>query len=69
MRILFRSLAVWLLLVFILVPSLSVHAGPTAWSARQVNVYDLIDAVNGLRLAHGLTPYAVSPILMFTAQN
>ena len=37
--------------------------------ASQVTVYDLIDAVNALRLSYGLNPYTVNSILMFTAQN
>ena len=30
--------------------------------------YDVIDAVNALRTSYGLTPYRISPILMYTAQ-
>jgi uncharacterized protein YkwD len=31
--------------------------------------YDLIDAVNALRASHGLAPYSINSILMYTAQS
>jgi len=31
--------------------------------------YDVIDAVNALRISYGIAPYTISPILMATAQN
>ena len=37
--------------------------------AYEMTVYDLINAVNALRAAYGLTPYSINSILMFTAQN
>ena len=40
------------------------HAPQAASSA-----YDLIDAVNALRASNGLSPYNISSILMYTAQN
>lgn len=36
---------------------------------HQVNVYDLVNAVNALRASYGLPAYSINSILMFTAQN
>src|SRR5690606_36486608 len=40
-----------------------------AQPVSQVNVFDLVNAVNALRAAYGLPAYSINPILMFTAQN
>ena len=41
------------------------RAGPL----HQMNVYDLVNAVNALRASYGLPAYSINSILMFTAQN
>ncbi len=47
----------------------SVLASSHPRSSSQSSASDLIAAVNALRLANGLAPYSVSPILMQTAQG
>ena len=61
----------WLLLFLFLVfstPLGAVKAQPAA-APRLDSPGDVIDAVNGLRVSHGLPPYTMSSILMGTAQG
>jgi uncharacterized protein YkwD/LysM repeat protein len=48
------------------------HTRASAWTglaALGSNAYDVIDAVNALRAAHGLSPYSLNSTLMGTAQT
>ena len=65
---LFVLIGIFIMIVAFSFPSTSAaetaHAPQAASSA-----YDLIDAVNALRASNGLSPYIISSILMYTAQN
>jgi len=50
-------------------PSMLVQAGSRREPQLQINAIDVANAVNALRTAHGLTPYSINSILMFTAQS
>jgi uncharacterized protein YkwD/LysM repeat protein len=45
------------------------HAAPPAGLPSYSTAYELIDAVNALRSANGLSPYRIDPILMSIAQG
>jgi uncharacterized protein YkwD len=59
--------SLWVSLAFI--PTTHARADSPQQPELQINAYELINAVDGLRAAYGLAPYSVSSILMFTAQN
>ena len=61
-------IAVTLLVFVALIPLESAHARTVRLPTLQSSAYDLIAEVNALRVANGLPPYTVSPILMGTAQ-
>ncbi len=62
--------SVMLLLIVVFHVFTPVSAAPSnSRNAQDVNVYDLVNAVNELRAAYGLAPYTINSILMFTAQN
>ena len=65
------SAALLILLLFLAValqPIAAVSARPAA-APLMASASEVIDAVNGLRISHGLPPYTVSSILMGTAQG
>ncbi len=64
----FRPMAMVCFLLSLLSSTTSSHAASRSGSIAPSSAYELIDAVNMLRAAHGLTPYKISPILMSTAQ-
>jgi LysM repeat protein len=57
------------LTLIILLLNFPVHAKPSHAPDFDISPYDLVDAVNALRVAYGLPPYSLNSILMFTAQN
>jgi len=61
--------AVALLVLGILLTYDGVSAQPVTSPSMQSSANDLIAEVNALRVANGLQPYTVSPILMGTAQS
>jgi len=58
-----------LLLIFIAVPKQGAEAKVAQIHALQSSANDLIAEVNALRIANGLTPYTINPILMQLAQE
>lgn len=62
----FTTIALSLLITFF--PFKNVSAQPATLPHLQSSANDLIQEVNALRVANGLPPYTVSPILMGTAQ-
>ena len=68
MRKLFLSGLALILVSMGAVLSQPVRANPRALLPADANGSDLVDAVNALRAAHGLTGYNVNPILMTIAQ-
>src|SRR5688572_7566043 len=64
-----RRLAPILPILLMLLVSVPARAQSIHRPAYVMTVYDLINAVNALRAAYGLTPYNINSILMFTAQN
>ncbi|HEX5807198.1 MAG TPA: CAP domain-containing protein [Anaerolineales bacterium] len=57
------------LLILLMFVSTSIsYAAPEAKPALAGSPLDLVNAVNGLRVAYGLPPYSINPILMSTAQ-
>ena len=57
-----------LLVSLVVIPNERVFARPARLPSLQSSANDLIAEVNALRVANGLPPYTVSPILMGTAQ-
>ena len=55
-------------ILFALISTGVVRAQPDKYPLVQSSANDLISEVNALRMAHGLAPYNISPILMGTAQ-
>ena len=64
-----KRLAAIFPILLILVLPVPARAQSIHRPAYQMTVYDLINSVNALRAAYGLTPYSINSILMFTAQN
>jgi hypothetical protein len=64
-----RRLVALLPILSILILPVPVRAESLHRPACQMAAYDLINAVNALRVAYGLMPYSINSILMFTAQN
>ena len=56
-------------LIYSFLSPVSMRADLTEQVTYQMTPYDLVHAVNALRVAYGLTPYSINSILMFTAQN
>jgi uncharacterized protein YkwD/LysM repeat protein len=65
---LMRFLVLSLLVLVALFPFAIVFAQPVNYPSLQSSASDLIAEVNALRVANGLPPYTISPILMGTAQ-
>lgn len=63
-----RLVAILPILLMLLLPA-GARAESLHRPAYQMTVYDLINAVNALRVAYGLAPYSINSTLMFTAQN
>jgi uncharacterized protein YkwD len=61
------ALAVTTLVMLALPTPIHAEAEPAPRMAD--SPYDLVNAVNDLRLSHGLAPYSINPILMSVAQN
>ena len=68
MRNLIIFVALTLLVTLAFTPLESVYAQPSIFPVLQSSASDLIAKVNALRVANGLPPYTVSPVLMATAQ-
>lgn len=68
-----RNITLWLAIALVLiiaaVPRQSAQAEPAVSPALQSSANDLIAEVNALRIANGLPPYTVNPILMQVAQD
>lgn len=64
----------FIIIIFVLIISLCssiavVWAQPVEGFSFENSAYDLINAVNALRVAYGLPAYSISSILMYTAQT
>jgi uncharacterized protein YkwD len=67
-RLLWKWVGIFLLSSINLLPATRIHAQPVS-RASSSNAYDVVDAVNSLRISHGLPAYSISSILMGTAQG
>ena len=69
MQVRVQCLIVLLCFLAAIRPSVLVQADARREPQYQINALDIADAVNALRATHGLAPYSINSILMFTAQG
>jgi len=69
MRIASRGLIAIVWVAFGFISFTHADADSSHKPVMQINAYDLANAVNALRTAHGLAPYSLNSTLMFTAQS